>query len=101
MASVPPGKSVSARGSYPSNWFTFPDGLRAYAQITWIDDWSWRKAQTDGTIIIDFERGTVVDVFDDREVVTCTAWLRRHPEVEVKSRDRCGFYAQALPRLVF
>jgi hypothetical protein len=31
-------------------------------------------------------------------VVTCTDWLKRHPEVEVISRDRCGLYAQAARR---
>ena len=60
-----------------------------------IDDWSWRKSQTYGTIIVDLERRAVIDVLEDRDVVTCTDWLKRHPEVEVISRDRCGLYAQA------
>ena len=34
-------------------------------------------------------------ILQDRDVVTCTDLLRRHPEVEVISRDRCGLYAQA------
>lgn len=65
------------------------------ARVIGIDDWSWRKSQTYGTVIIDLERRTVLDVLGDRDVVTCTEWLRRHPEVEVISRDRCGLYAQA------
>ncbi|KAF0116521.1 MAG: transposase [Rhodobacteraceae bacterium] len=60
-----------------------------------IDDWSWRKSQTYGTIVVDLERRAVIDVLEDRDVVTCTDWLKRHPEVEVISRDRCGLYAQA------
>ena len=60
-----------------------------------IDDWSWRKSQTYGTIIVDLERRVVIDVLEDRDVVTCTDWLKRHPEVKVISRDRCGLYAQA------
>ncbi|WP_300550439.1 ISL3 family transposase, partial [Roseovarius sp.] len=60
-----------------------------------IDDWSWRKSQTYGTIIVDLERRAVIDILEDRDVVTCTNWLKRHPEVEVISRDRCGLYAQA------
>ena len=55
-----------------------------------IDDWSWRKSQTYGTIIVDLERRAVIDVLEDRDVVTCTDWLKRHPEVEVIRRDRCG-----------
>jgi transposase len=65
------------------------------ARIIGIDDWSWRKSQSYGTIIIDLERRAVIDVLEDRDVITCTDWLRRHPEVEVISRDRCGLYAQA------
>jgi transposase len=64
-------------------------------RIIGIDDWSWRKSQTYGTIITDLERRAVIDVLEDRDVVTCTDWLSRHPEVEVISRDRCGLYAQA------
>jgi transposase len=60
-----------------------------------IDDWSWRKSQTYGTIIVDLERHVVIDILEDRDVVSCTNWLKRHPEVEVISRDRCGLYAQA------
>ena len=65
------------------------------ARIIGIDDWSWRKSQTYGTIIVDLERRAVIDVLEDRDVVTCTEWLKNHPEVEVISRDRCGLYAQA------
>ncbi len=65
------------------------------ARITGIDDWSWRKSQTYGKIIIDLERRAVIDVLENRDVVTCTDWLRRHPEVEVISRDRCALYSQA------
>lgn len=41
-----------------------------------IDDWSWRKSQTYGTIIVDLERRAVIDVLEDRDVVTCTDWLK-------------------------
>jgi transposase len=60
-----------------------------------IDDWSWRKSQTYGTIIVDLERHVVINILEDRHFVTCTNWLKRHREVEVISRDRCGLYAQA------
>jgi transposase len=36
----------------------------------------------------------VIDILEDRDVVSCTNWLKRHPEVDVISRDRCGLYAQ-------
>lgn len=65
------------------------------ARVIGVDDWSWRKSQCYGTIIVDLERRTVVDILEDRNVESCTEWLRRHPETEIVSRDRCGLYAQA------
>ena len=61
-----------------------------------IDDWSWRRATSYGTIMVDLERRSVVDILDDRSVESAATWLRNHPSVEVVSRDRCGLYAQAV-----
>ncbi|ESW63719.1 hypothetical protein X772_36265 [Mesorhizobium sp. LSJC280B00] len=61
-----------------------------------IDDWSWRRATSYGTIVVDLERRSVVDILDDRSVDSAAKWLRSHPSVEVVSRDRCGLYAQAI-----
>lgn len=61
-----------------------------------IDDWSWRRATSYGTIVVDLERRSVVDILDDRSVESAAKWLRSHPSVEVVSRDRCGLYAQAV-----
>jgi transposase len=60
-----------------------------------IDDLSWRKSKTYGTIVVGLERRVVIDILEDRDVATCTNWLKRHPEVKVISRDRCGLFAQA------
>jgi transposase len=67
----------------------------APARIVGIDDWSWRKSWRYGTIIVDLERRKVVDILDDRSVVSVAQWLKRHLSIEVVSRDRCGLYAQA------
>ncbi len=64
-------------------------------RVIGIDDWSWRKSQTYGTIIVDLERHTVIDILADRSAESCRNWLRQHPEIEVISRDRCGVYAKA------
>ena len=71
--------------------------LRANAtvRVAGIDDWSWRKGRTYGTIIVDLERREVVDVLQDRTTAGTAEWLGQHPEVEIVSRDRCGLYAQA------
>ncbi len=62
-------------------------------RVAGIDDWSWRKGRTYGTIIVDLERREVVDVLQDRTTAGTAEWLRQHPEVEIVSRDRCGLYA--------
>lgn len=43
---------------------------------------------------MDLERRQVVDVLPDRSMMGTANWLRRHPEVEIVNRDRCGLYAQ-------
>ena len=65
------------------------------ARIIGIDDWSWRKSWRYGTIIVDLERRTVMDILEDRSVASVARWLKRHPSIEVVSRDRCGLCAQA------
>ena len=62
-------------------------------RVAGIDDWSWRKGCSYGTIVVDLERREVVDVLADRSAASTAEWLRGHPEVEVVSRDRAGLYA--------
>ncbi len=64
------------------------------ARIIGLDDWSWRTSTQYATVIVDLERCTVVDIPEDRDVASCTEWLRRHPTIEIISSDRCGLYAQ-------
>ena len=37
-------------------------------RVAAIDDWSWRRATRNGTIVVDLERGSIVDSLDDRSV---------------------------------
>jgi transposase len=60
-----------------------------------IDDWAWRKGRRYGTIVVDLERGRVIDLLPDRDAATVKAWLAAHPGVELISRDRWSDYAQA------
>ena len=70
-------------------------GGKTTVRVAGIDDWSWRKGRTSGTIIVDLERREVVDVLEDRTATGTAEWFGEHPEVEIVSRDRCGLYAQA------
>ncbi|HEY3740524.1 MAG TPA: ISL3 family transposase [Bryobacteraceae bacterium] len=60
-----------------------------------IDDFALRKGQNYGTILIDLERGRVVDILKGRESSEVEAWLKAHPGVEVITRDRASAYANA------
>ena len=62
-------------------------------RVVGVEDWSWRKGHTYGTIVVDLERRAVVDVLDDGSATSTSEWFDRHPEVEIVSRDRCGLYA--------
>jgi transposase len=64
------------------------------ARVVGVDDWAWRKGSTYGTIIVDLERREVLDLFPERAAGMTADWLKRHPGVEIISRDRCGSFAQ-------
>jgi transposase len=71
------------------------DGSAPTPHFVGIDDWAWCKGQRYGTIVVDLERGDVVDLLPDRDAETVKTWLNDHPGVELVSRDRWSAYAQA------
>jgi transposase len=72
-----------------------PDEPAPPPRFVGIDDWAIRKSQCYGTIVIDLERGRVLDLLPGRDGEALKAWLRRHPGVEVITRDRWLAFAQA------
>ena len=66
----------------------------ALVRVVGVDDWAWKKGMNYGTVIVDLERRQVVDVLPDRSAASTAEWLKRHPAIEVISRDRAGLYAE-------
>ncbi len=60
-----------------------------------IDEWAWKKGHHYGTILVDLEKRRVVQLLADRSVETSTAWLRKHPEIDLVSRDRGQIFREA------
>ena len=67
----------------------------ALVRVAGIDEWAWRKGANFGTVIVDLERRQGVELLADRTAATTADWFKKHPEIEVVSRDRAGLYADA------
>jgi transposase len=63
-------------------------------RIIGIDDFAFRKGCTYGTIVVDHERGQIIDLLPDRTTESVAGWLRAHPSVSIITRDRAEAYAQ-------
>lgn len=61
-----------------------------------VDDWAFRKGLTYGSIIVNLETGSVIDLLADRNVSSFQTWLEAHSQVAVVSRDRSSDYTAAI-----
>src|SRR5438876_39404 len=72
-----------------------PTPVTRAVRVLGVDDFAWKKRFSSGTILVDLERRTIIDVLADRESATVEAWLKAHPEVELVIRDRGKDFTKA------
>jgi len=60
-----------------------------------VDDFSFRRGRTFGTVLVDLQRHQILDLLADRQKETAAAWMKTHPEITHVSRDRGSEYASA------
>jgi transposase len=60
-----------------------------------IDDFSFRRGRTFGTVLVDLDTHQAIDLLPDRQAETATTWMQTHPEITHVSRDRGSEYASA------
>jgi transposase len=75
---------------------TLPDPELQAIEVLGVDDWAKRKGQRYGTILVDHQKGKVVDVLEDRTAETLAKWLTAHPEIKIVTRDRSKTYAEGI-----
>jgi hypothetical protein len=67
---------------------TIPDPPKADVTVLGIDDFSLRRADSYGTILINLETRRPLDLLPERTAEAVKPWLASHPEIQVVSRDR-------------
>jgi transposase len=73
-----------------------PQPAESSPRIIGLDDWAYKRRLRYGTLICDLERSQPIDLLPDRAVSTVEAWLKKHPSIEVVSRDGSSEYASAI-----
>lgn len=97
-----PGSRLAAELAVPTSGDTIlrrvkttPAEPETSYRFVGIDDFALRKGHTYGTVLVDLQRGRVIDLFDGRDGVPVAEWLKSHPGIEVITRDRWAAYANA------
>jgi transposase len=75
---------------------TIQDPPRADVTVLGIDDFSLRRSDSYGTILINLETRRPLDLLPDRTAEAVKPWVASHPEIQVASRDQASAFAEAV-----
>src|SRR6266487_3117076 len=76
----------------------FKPSATSEPRILGLDDWARKRRLRYGTLICDLERSQPLDLLPDRSVETVSAWLKKHPSLDIVSRDGSSEYASAISK---
>jgi transposase len=99
------GARLASRLGMTTSWMTIlrrvmalPTKPAAQVQCLGIDDFSFLRGRTFGTVLVDLDTHRVIDLLPDRQAETATTWMQAHGEITHVSRDRGSEYASAASR---
>ena len=96
------GARLASRLGILTSWMTIVRRVMALptkpveqVQCLGVDDFSFLRGRTFGTVLVDLETHQVIDLLPDRQTETATTWMAAHPEITHVSRDGGSEYASA------
>jgi transposase len=99
------GARLASRLGIATSWMTVVRRVMALptppveqVECVGIDDFSFLRGRTFGTVLVDLDTHRVIDLLPDRETETAMTWLQSHREITHVSRDRGSEYASAASR---
>lgn len=96
------GARLAAHLGITTSWMTIvrrvmalPTPTASHVECLGVDDFSFRRGRTFGTVVVDLDAHQIIDILSDRQAETAAAWMAAHPEITHVSRDRGAEYASA------